>query len=506
MRLNKEIIIQNKLPSDFETPPLSVFQLPEKVLQFGTGVLLRGLIDCYIDKANKQNIFNGRIVVVKSTGINVDEFAEQDCLYTHCIKGFISKNLVEEYIVNASISKVFSASLRWKEITKYAESADMQIIISNTTETGIVLKTDDNINDIPPASFPAKLLAFLYRRYQYFEGSMESGMIIIPTELIVDNGNKLKQILIELAAINKLDNSFIDWLNNANEFCNSLVDRIVPGALKKHEQDEFEKQTGYADNLAIISEAYSLWAIETSSEKTKDILSFSKADKNILISPDINKYRELKLRLLNGTHTFSCGPAFLAGFQFVNEAMQENFMRSYIKGLMMQEILLCITGSAISVEEATAFANTVIDRFSNPFIEHKWLNITLQYTTKMKMRNMPLLINYFKIKNKLPLRMAAGFAAYILFMKPVLHKDESYFGMNNETAYKIDDDKAAYFYELWKENNADVVVKKVLSNAELWDADLTSLPGFCDAVNNFINAFMKGNFKDVIEKLSNNVN
>jgi tagaturonate reductase len=285
-------------------PGAHLFELPEKVLQFGTGVLLRGLPDFYIDKANKQNVFNGRIVVVKSTGSDVDEFAKQDGLYTQCIEGVIDGNEVKEYVVNASISKVLSAKTDWNEIMRYAESADIQIIISNTTEVGIILKADDDIYAESPESFPAKLLAFLHHRFQHFNGSEESGMVMVPTELIVNNGTQLKDILVELATINKLDKKFIEWLTTANDFCNSLVDRIIPGSLKKQTQKKFEATAGYEDDLTIMSEPYSLWAIESSSKKTRDILSFYKADKSVIIAPDINKYRELKLRLLNGTHTF----------------------------------------------------------------------------------------------------------------------------------------------------------------------------------------------------------
>jgi len=263
------MIIEGKLPATFNVPGEYVFNLPEKVLQFGTGVLLRGLPGFYIDKANKHNVFNGRIVVVKSTGSDVDDFAAQDCVYTQCIKGIVDGKAVEENIINASISKVVAAQTNWDVIMKYAESADMQVIISNTTEIGIELKADDDIFAAPPESFPGKLLAFLYKRFQHFKGSDESGMVIIPTELIVDNGIKLKEIILKLATINNLGSDFIEWIHSANDFCNSLVDRIVPGALKKQDQSAFEHKAGYSDALTIMSEPYSLWAIESSSIKTK---------------------------------------------------------------------------------------------------------------------------------------------------------------------------------------------------------------------------------------------
>src|SRR6476469_8373942 len=83
-----------------ELPPENLFELPEKVLQFGTGVLLRGLPDFFIDNANRQGIFNGRIVVVKSTTHgDTTAFDKQDCLYTLCVRGVEQGVKKEENII-----------------------------------------------------------------------------------------------------------------------------------------------------------------------------------------------------------------------------------------------------------------------------------------------------------------------------------------------------------------------------------------------------------------------
>jgi len=501
MRLSKELILEGKLPATFNVPGTSIFDLPEKVLQFGTGVLLRGLPDFYIDKANRQNVFNGRIVVVKSTAGNVDEFTTQDGLYTQCIKGIVDGKSIEENIINASISKVLSAQSNWKEIMQYAESADMQVIISNTTEIGIELKADDDIHAVPE-SFPGKLLAFLFRRFQHFKGSHESGMVIIPTELIVNNGVTLKEIVLKLAAINNLNSEFIEWLHAANDFCNSLVDRIVPGALKKQEQVAFEQMAGYTDALTIMSEPYSLWAIESSSDKTKNILSFSKIDDTVVITPDINKYRELKLRLLNATHTFSCALAYLSGFDLVYESMHELAICNFIKKLMTEEIAYSIISESITREETEVFANNVINRFCNPFIEHKWLSISMNYTAKMKMRCLPLILSYHKKTGKIPSYMSAGFAAYILFTKPVELSDGVYYGKTHGRKYKIDDNNAAQFYALWENSSVEIVTHKILSDEALWGTDLTNIPGFAVLVQYFLQQFNRSEFKYVITRLS----
>jgi tagaturonate reductase len=297
MQLSGKTLTQLNGVSD--SVPEALFNLPEKVLQFGTGVLLRGLPDYFIDKANKQGIFNGRIVVVKSTDSDSTAFDKQDGLYTICVRGIDNGKTVEENIVNASISRVLSAKTEWNKILTCAHNPEMKIVVSNTTEVGIQLVQDD-ITDEPPVSFPGKLLAFLYERFKVFKGNAESGMLIVPTELITDNGSKLESIVLELAHRNNLDFKFIEWLENHNTFCNSLVDRIVPGKPDAEDTQKIEKALGYGDELLTMSEVFCLWAIE-GNEKVKDVLSFYQVDEGVVIAPDITLFKELKLRLLNGT-------------------------------------------------------------------------------------------------------------------------------------------------------------------------------------------------------------
>lgn len=218
-----------------ELPDQKIFELPEKVLQFGTGVFIRSFADYFIDKANKNNVFNGRIVVVKSTSNGSgNEFEEQDGLYTVCSKGIENGVIKEEFVVNASISRVLVAGSQWAEILKCAHHPEMKVVISNTTEVGIQL-VEEKINENSPASFPGKLLAFLMERYHAFGGSKDSGMVIIPAELIPDNGTKLKEIILALAKYNNVDAALLAWIENDNVFCNSLVDRIVSGKPSKEE-------------------------------------------------------------------------------------------------------------------------------------------------------------------------------------------------------------------------------------------------------------------------------
>lgn len=459
-----------------QKPEPANFNLPEKVLQFGTGVLLRGLPDYFIDKANKQGVFNGRVVVVKSTDSGgADAFATQDGLYTICVRGIEDGQQVNENIISGAISRVLSARSEWSAILECARNPEMQVVISNTTEVGIQL-VEEKIDQAPPTSFPAKLLAFIYERYKAFNGAADKGLIIIPTELIVGNGSALKEIVLKLAAFNQLEETFIQWLKESNCFCNSLVDRIVPGK----PQDE---NLPYTDDLVIMCEPYRLWAIE-GDKRVKDVLSFQQQDSGVIIEPDIEVYRELKLRLLNGTHTLSCGLAFLSGFVTVKEAMADAAFGAFVKELMLAEIAPAIP-VAINAEAAEKFGLQVLDRFSNPAIRHQWISITMQYTSKMKMRVIPVLKKYIETFNKVPDLLAKGFAAYIAFSKPVSKEGDKYFGNFNGQPYPINDDQAAWFYELWQKKSSSEV-SAVLGNIAFWGEDLNALPGFTKAVEHHL--------------------
>jgi tagaturonate reductase len=478
--------------------PEALFNLPEKVLQFGTGVLLRGLPDYFIDKANKQGIFNGRIVVVKSTDSDSTAFDKQDGLYTICVRGIDNGKTVEENIVNASISRVLSAKTEWNKILTCAHNPEMKIVVSNTTEVGIQLVQDD-ITDEPPVSFPGKLLAFLYERFKVFKGNAESGMLIVPTELITDNGSKLESIVLELAHRNNLDFKFIEWLENHNTFCNSLVDRIVPGKPDAEDIQKIEKALGYRDELLTMSEVFCLWAIE-GNEKVKDVLSFYQVDEGVVIAPDITLFKELKLRLLNGTHTFNCGLAFLSGFNITREAVTDKVFSVFAKSLMHDEIAKAIP-YAIDEKIKTDFANKVFERFCNPFIDHQWLSITVQYTSKMKMRNVPLILRHYEQTGTAPIHMATGFAAFLLYMKAIRKKEEKYFGERNSAEYEIKDDSAEYFYTAWQQFTPQQLVKEILQDVNLWEIDLSALPGFCSTVQEQLNSIMSKGALTTIEQL-----
>ena len=504
MQLSKENL-SNIFSTAISKPLEEIFELPEKVLQFGTGALLRGLPDYFIDKANKKGIFNGRVIVVKSTSEGgTDAFQEQDGLYTLCIRGIENGQKKEENLICSAISRVLAAQKQWAEILQCAAQPALKIIISNTTEVGIRLQ-QESILQQPPASFPAKLLAFLYERYTVFKASPESGMVIIPTELITDNGNVLRSIVMELAQFNQLDSDFMEWLQLHNIFCNSLVDCIVPGKPDEKMLQQFEKDNGYNDRLILMSEVYRLWAID-GGEPVKKLLSFAEASNEVIITEDISVFKELKLRLLNGTHSLSCGLAFLADLPTVKEAMENSIFSGFVKSLMLNEIAGAIP-FPLPIEDANAFALKVIDRFSNPYVQHKWISISLHYSSKMAQRVVPVLLRHYQLNKTTPEYLSMGFAGYLLFMRPIKKEGDKYLGQHEGQFYPINDEKAVYYYDLWQEEmSIEKRVTKVLGNESLWGTDLSQLSGFVKSVSEKIEMILSDGVLPILKIVSENKN
>jgi len=253
--------------------------------------------------------------------------------------------------------------------------------------------------------------------------------------------------------------------------------------------------------LMIMAESFRLWAIETNSERVKNILSFASVDDGVIIAPDIENFRELKLRLLNGTHSFSCALAYLAGFETVKEAMNDCDFSNFVQQLALNEIAVAMSDENISYKQACEFAIKVIDRFKNPFIDHPWINISVQYSSKMKMRNIPLLLKHYEKTSATPESMSIGFAAFLLFMACTKKPNGKYCGRLNGMEYEVQDDQAAYFADKWANYQPTEVVEEVLRDKNFWDYDLSQLNGFANAVKINLQSLIKDGAMTTIRNL-----
>lgn len=477
MTMNEaNIIANNKLSK--HSKPAKVF--PERIIQFGTGVLLRGLVDYSIQNANDQDCFKGSIVMVKSTKSVGESFEDQDCMYHLAVRGFEFGLERQSYQLNQSISRTVNANTQWEQFLELAAKAELDIIVSNTTEAGLVLNPADKISAMPPSSFPCKLLALLQRRFLVFGGDFQKGYTIIPTELISNNGKVLQAVVLELAKLNSCTDVFMDWIVKANNFCSSLVDRIVTGKPDREKMTAHWHKLGMTDNLLIECEPYLLWAIE-GNEAVQEKLSFALPNSGVVVANDIDRFKELKLRLLNGTHSFLAAKAFFEDFVFVKDAMKSEAFLAFTKALMHEEIAPSLN---LPIGETTAYAHSIVDRFSNRFIDHFWINITLNYTQKMMLRNYESVARYHQKFGKLPWMMVKCFAYYLRFMQPVrVDEQNNYFGNKNGEEYLINDPLAQHFFEFKENYGTAAFVSNILSKKEIWvDADFESIPNFTNEV------------------------
>lgn len=177
----------------------------------------------------------------------------------------------------------------------------------------------------------------------------------------------------------------------------------------------------------------------------------------------------------------------------------------FAKNLMHREIAEAIPYT-IDKKVKENFANSTFERFCNPFIDHQWQSITVQYTSKMKMRNVPLLLRHYELHDSPPPYMAAGFAGFLQYMKPVRQENGKYFGERDGQPYEIKDDSAALFYEAWKNNSADRLAEEITRNESIWETDLSKLPGFLSCIQEYLQEFSaQGVLKTISELETKNV-
>jgi tagaturonate reductase len=369
----------------------------ETIVQFGSGVFLRGFFDWMLQKLNDAGLYDGSAVVVQSTASGAgDLLARQNGQYTHITRGLDG---VEVTPVDV-ISRCVKIQEEYGEYLKLAENLDLRVIVSNTTEAGIRLEPGDKWTDRPPASFPARLTQLLYRRHQL----ALPGFLILPCELIEKNGETLKRLVLECAREWELGEDFRRFVEEENRFCNTLVDRIVTGFPKGEKID-----LGYGDELLNCSEPYHLWVIE-GGRGFEEALPFHRLGVNVLWVDDLTPWRTRKVRILNGAHTAAVGMARLRGFATVKEAMDDPGMNTFLHKVVYDEIIPVLD---MPREELTAYAEGVFRRFRNPYIRHEWRAISLYSLTKFRVRLLPVILAYEKRFGRPPEALLESLAGLI---------------------------------------------------------------------------------------------
>ncbi|MDR3161660.1 MAG: tagaturonate reductase [Spirochaetaceae bacterium] len=493
---------------------LSPVPRPEKVLQFGEGNFLRAFVDWQIDIANEKTDFNGNVVLVQPLEQGMgDAINAQKGLYTTLLRGIRKGKTVEEFRPVTSISRCLNPYTHYEEYLRCAENPDLRFVVSNTTEAGIAYHAEDRLSDRPPRSFPGKVTAFLFRRFEHFKGDPAKALVFIPCELIDKNGDKLKEIVETYAREWNLGGAFLAWLGSC-DFCNSLVDRIVPG-YPREEAGALCEKLGYEDPLLVAAELFHLWVIEGAKDHRAE-LPLAEAGLNVIWTADMSFYRTRKVRILNGAHTSGVLAAYLYGLDTVEQCIRDPLINKMMKKAVFEEIIPSMEGGAAEGGLAeggpaslTEYANDVFERFANPYIKHLLLSISLNSVSKFKTRVLPSLLDRLVKTGKPPEVLSFSLAALIAFYNGTNPAGRMLTGSRNGVPYPIQDDEGIVkrFAALYAETagseteKARRITRAVLGSVDWWGEDLSAYGGLEDAVGADLAAIRRSGIKSVIEGL-----
>ncbi|MFS1512078.1 tagaturonate reductase [Chengkuizengella sp. SCS-71B] len=498
-QLNREWISEHQMMYNITTS----VHMEEKVLQIGEGNFLRGFIDWMIFKLNQEGKFQGKVVAVQPTkhGKVVPKLNQQDGLYTTVLRGIDQGKKVENIEIVDSINRGINPYVQWEEVLKVAESPNIQFVFSNTTEAGLSYKSETYDPSQSPDSFPGKLTALLYHRFKKLGEAPNSGWIIIPCELVDANGLLLKKLVIKTAENWNLPDHFIQWIQTENVFCNTLVDRIVTG-YPRDQIEEYNEKLGYEDILLTTGEPYHLFVID-SHKDVKELLPFHEVGLNVHWD-EIKPYRDLKVKLLNGPHTLMAAVGFLCGIETVKEAMEDELVGPFIQKSINEEIIPTFDDE----KKAKDYANSVIERFINPFNKHMLKDIALNTVYKFKTRLLPTLKLYQEKFQYLPKHICFSFAAIFVYCKPSKQEKNEFIGSRFSEDYVIKDkvEILQLFSEVWSHydgSNQSIqkLTAKVLSDKSIWDEDLNEIIDLNHMIATYINDILEFGMRDSLKKI-----
>ncbi|CAH3665269.1 Altronate oxidoreductase, partial [Enterobacter cloacae] len=468
---------------------------PERIIQFGEGNFLRAFVDWQIDLLNEHTDLNAGVVIVRPIQSDFPpSLSTQDGLYTTIIRGLNEEgDAVSDARLIRSVNREISVYSQYDEFLKLAHNPEMRFVFSNTTEAGIGYHAGDKFDDAPAVSYPAKLTRLLFERFTHFNGAADKGWIIIPCELIDYNGDALRELVLRYAQEWALPAAFIAWLNNANTFCSTLVDRIVTG-YPRDEVAELEAGLGYHDSFLDTAEHFYLFVIQGPKSLSAE-LRLDKYPLNVLIVDDIKPYKERKVAILNGAHTALVPVAFQAGLDTVGEAMNDGEICAFVEKAIYEEIIPVLD---LPRDELHSFASAVTGRFRNPYIKHQLLSIALNGMTKYRTRILPQLLAWQKATGELPARLTFALAALIAF----------YRAERNGERYPVQDDAhwLERYQQLWTQHHDKQVttrelVSSVLSVSEHWEQDLTLVNGLVDQVAQDLEAILSKGMREAVKPL-----
>ena len=479
-------------------------QRSERIIQFGEGNFLRAFIDWIVWQMDKKTDFDASVVIVQPIAQGMaDRLQAQDCLYHVNLQGLIDGQPVNSLELIDSVSRTVNPYTDHAAFLALAAQPDIRFVISNTTEAGIAFDPACCLNDAPPSSYPAKLTQLLYHRFRAFKGDTAKGLIIFPCELIFQNGHHLVDCIRKYIELWKDDlgadyEAFHQWFEQACYVCATLVDRIVPGFPRK-DIDAIQQKVGYADQMVVQAEAFHLWVIETAPNLPLEQLArefpADKAELHVVFTHDESPYHERKVTLLNGPHTVLSPVAFLAGLNIVRDACQHEVIGPFIHRVMYDELLPTLN---LPEDELHRFADDVMERFCNPFVDHQLTSIMLNSLPKFETRDLPGLKTYLERKGTLPKGIVLGLAAICVYYRGGQRADG--------TPIQPNDDQRIMqlLTDLWATGDTKKVAEGVLAAKDLiWHehGDLNAIPGLTDLLAESITNILELGMMETVRNL-----
>lgn len=459
-----------------QVPPL-----PIKILQFGGGNFLRAFVDWMVQILNEEANFNAGIAIIKPTkNGDYQDLKNQGGLFNVVLDGIKNGEQVQEVKLINCIGSIINPYTEWEQYIELAKNPTLRFVISNTTEAGIKFNPEDNFDASPPREFPAKLTVLLYHRFKFFNEDPSKGFIILPCELIENNGAALQKTVLKYAEHWKLGSEFTSWILTANHFYSTLVDRIVSGypAERAH---GLEVALGYTDPMMVAGEYYHSWVIQAPASVQKE-LPFAQTDLNVQFVEDLSPYREMKVRILNGAHTALVPVAYLAGARLVDEALEQAEIARYINELLLEETITTLHFPQKIKEQ---FVADVLNRFRNPILKHQLISIALNGTSKFVSRLLPTLKDYLALEKKLPKRIVFALSALLCFYKGKYNGEK--IDLKDETMV------LSFFKESWRQYglgniSLETTLHHILANSDIWGENLNDIPDLSNMVLHFISS------------------
>ena len=467
-----------------------------KVLQFGGGNFMRAYIDWMVNRMNKNCNYQGGVVIVKPTRHgNYDELIEQEGLYHVVSSGFAKGQTIDEIELITCVDEIIQPYEQFDRFIATAKEPDLRVIVSNTTESGIIYEAGQNPSELPE-NFPAKLCLWLKSRYDHFEGASEKGCIILPCELIEKNGEVLQEIVQQYASEWMFGEEFGKWLQSDNVFANTLVDRIVPGLPKEDQLRTYQERTGFEDVQMVVAEPYHLFVIE-GPDFIENEFPLKRAGINAIVTRDLASYRLQKVRLLNGGHTSLVPIGILLGIETVGQFVGDPLLFSFLDHLMRREIIPSIR--EVKSDQLQTYADDVLDRFKNPFVQHRLSSIALNSISKFTVRILPSIENHLQNTGELPERLVLSFAALIRFYQGEWRGEKLPIQDNSDLVQII---QKCWHQKASGKITLSEMTEHILSDKKLWRRDLNEIPNLKEKVSEALETIEKGGLREKIKSWS----